>query len=120
MDYGVYLDNESYAHMEYNFTQLNDLGPQGASGGSTLKENFEDLSAFLNEFPQEQRRRELGPIIGSNNWVVDGNMTDSGLPIICNDMHLMWNLPGIWYQAHLVITDEDNPLNLWEIGRAHV
>ncbi|RLD75287.1 MAG: hypothetical protein DRJ15_17205, partial [Bacteroidetes bacterium] len=113
VDYGVYLDNESYTHMDYNFTQLNDLGPQGAPAGSTLKENFEELSTFLNEFPQEQRRQELGPIIGSNNWVVDGNMTDSGLPILSNDMHLGWNLPGIWYQAHLVITDNDNPLNLW-------
>ncbi len=114
VDYGNYLDNESYIHMDYNFTQLTELGPQGAQPApSSLKDNFAELSTFLEEFPQEQRRQELGPIIGSNNWVVDGNMTDSGLPIIANDMHLGWNLPGIWYQAHLVISDDENSLNIW-------
>ncbi|MHA1675485.1 MAG: penicillin acylase family protein [Promethearchaeota archaeon] len=114
VDYGNYLDNDSYSHMDYNFTQLTELVPQGAQPApSSLKENIAELSAFLEEFPQEQRRQELGSIIGSNNWVVDGNMTDSGLPMIANDMHLGWNLPGIWYQAHLVISDAENALNLW-------
>ena len=119
VDYGSYLDNETYAHLEYNFTQLTELGPQGSQSEPLsqeevdLKTNFADLFGLLEEFPQEQRRQELGPIIGSNNWVVDGNYTDSGLPMIANDMHLGWNLPGIWYQAHLVVSDEENSMNLW-------
>ena len=39
---------------------------------------------------------------GSNNWVVNGSKTTTGLPIMANDMHLAWNTPGIWYEAHLV------------------
>ncbi|MHA1612705.1 MAG: penicillin acylase family protein [Promethearchaeota archaeon] len=115
VDYGSYPEENdgTYDHLDYNFTQLNDLGPQSAPEGSSLRENFAELFTFMEEFPQEQRRQELGPIIGSNNWVVDGSMTDSGYPILSNDMHLGWNLPGIWYQAHLVISDENNPLNLW-------
>ncbi len=38
----------------------------------------------------------------SNNWVVAGRKTVSGLPMVCNDPHLQVNrLPAIWYEAVL-------------------
>lgn len=39
--------------------------------------------------------------IGSNNWVVSGNRTESGLPLLANDPHLMPLLPSIWFQVAL-------------------
>ena len=48
---------------------------------------------------------------GSNNWVVDGSKTTTGKPILANDMHLAWNSPGIWYEAHLVC--ENTGLNTY-------
>ena len=39
--------------------------------------------------------------IGSNNWVVSGEHTASGLPLLSNDPHLGIQLPSIWYQAAL-------------------
>jgi penicillin amidase len=42
---------------------------------------------------------------GSNNWVVSGAHTVSGLPLLSNDMHLPHQLPGIWYEAHLQAGD---------------
>jgi penicillin G amidase len=39
--------------------------------------------------------------IGSNNWVVSGEHTTSGLPLLSNDPHLGIQLPSIWYQATL-------------------
>ncbi|MFX1515808.1 MAG: penicillin acylase family protein [Promethearchaeota archaeon] len=45
--------------------------------------------------------------IGSNNWVANGTKTKSGFPILCNDMHLSIDLPHIWYEAHLVASDDD-------------
>jgi len=39
--------------------------------------------------------------IGSNNWVVAGSKTESGYPILCNDPHLIMNLPAIWYEVQL-------------------
>lgn len=45
--------------------------------------------------------------IGSNNWVANGTKTKSGKPILCNDMHLSIDLPHIWYEAHLVATEDD-------------
>lgn len=39
---------------------------------------------------------------GSNNWAVSGVKSTTGTPILANDMHLGFNIPGIWYQMHLV------------------
>jgi penicillin amidase len=39
--------------------------------------------------------------IGSNSWVVSGNLTDTGLPLLANDPHLGAQLPSIWYEVGL-------------------
>jgi penicillin amidase len=38
---------------------------------------------------------------GSNNWVVSGEHTDSGLPLLANDPHLAIQMPSIWYEVGL-------------------
>jgi len=38
---------------------------------------------------------------GSNNWVIAGDRTASGRPILANDPHLDPVLPPYWYLAHL-------------------
>ena len=42
---------------------------------------------------------------GSNNWVVSGEHTASGKPLLSNDMHLSHSIPDIWYEAHLTKGD---------------
>ncbi len=42
---------------------------------------------------------------GSNNWAVDGTKSATGRPILCNDPHLAFSLPSMWYLAHLVAGD---------------
>jgi penicillin amidase len=44
---------------------------------------------------------------GSNNWVVAGALTGSGRALMSNDMHLGHDVPNIWYQARLIVTDEE-------------
>jgi penicillin amidase len=39
--------------------------------------------------------------IGSNNWVIGGEMTASGLPLLANDTHLSIQMPSIWYENGL-------------------
>ncbi len=41
------------------------------------------------------------PFVGSNNWVVSGKHTASGLPLLANDPHLAIQLPAIWYEVGL-------------------
>jgi len=36
--------------------------------------------------------------LGSNDWVVDGTHTTTGLPLLANDPHLGINMPSIWYE----------------------
>jgi penicillin amidase len=43
----------------------------------------------------------LDPTGASNNWVVGGARTQSGLPMLANDPHLPLTVPGFWYLAHL-------------------
>jgi len=38
---------------------------------------------------------------GSNNWVLSGNKTESGKPLLADDPHLSLSTPSIWYQMHL-------------------
>lgn len=38
---------------------------------------------------------------GSNNWVVAGSRTATGLPLLADDPHLGTSIPSIWYLAEL-------------------
>ena len=51
---------------------------------------------------------ELGVQVfsGSNNWAVAGWKSETGKPILANDMHLGLFAPGIWYQMHQVVEGE--------------
>lgn len=40
-------------------------------------------------------------VIGSNNWVVSGDRTRSGKPLLANDPHLGLTTPSIWYMVRL-------------------
>jgi penicillin G amidase len=45
---------------------------------------------------------------GSNNWAVNGKRSETGKPILSNDMHLSFGSPGIWMQMHQVIPGKLN------------
>ena len=44
---------------------------------------------------------EPGAEIGSNNWVVAGSKTSTGMPLLANDPHLGIQMPSIWYEVGL-------------------
>lgn len=52
-------------------------------------------------------------IDGSNNWVIHGNYTESGLPYLANDPHLKNTAPAIWHQA--TVTDGE-----WSYGGLYI
>ena len=53
---------------------------------------------------KEEKTAELEELftIGSNNWVVSGDHTQSGFPIMANDPHRTQAVPSLRYMAHLV------------------
>ena len=72
-------------------------GVQGAADGVTTQ--LGSLSETLDQIPAL-----LGPNgsgIGSNSWVVHGDYTTTGQPLLANDPHLAPSLPGVWYQMGL-------------------
>lgn len=38
---------------------------------------------------------------GSNNWVISGNFTTTGKPMLANDPHLLLTVPPVWYEMHI-------------------
>lgn len=51
----------------------------------------------------------LGPTgdgIGSNSWVLSGQRTSTGKPILANDPHLGAQMPSIWYEVGLHCTSK--------------
>jgi len=97
-DYGIYNDSKNL---------LNAVG----GGPKPSRAVIDTVSNFLSNVEKIESEKYLielrkNEIIGSNNWVVDGVKSSTGKPILCNDMHLAWNLPGIWYEAHLIAEKE--------------
>jgi penicillin amidase len=56
----------------------------------------------------------VGDGIGSNSWVVDGEHSATGAPILANDPHLGVSMPGIWMQLglHCRTVSSDCPLDV--------
>ncbi|MBZ0282164.1 MAG: penicillin acylase family protein [Anaerolineae bacterium] len=52
--------------------------------------------------------------IGSNNWVISGELTQSGMPLLANDPHLGIQMPSIWYEIglHCNTVDDACPYNV--------
>ncbi len=101
-----------------NYGKFNDSSELTYNGGplkisSNVIGVVRDFLKNVENIPSEKSLMDLQDqnAIGSNNWVVDGIKSSTGKPILCNDMHLAWNMPGIWYEAHLV--DESSGFNFY-------
>ncbi|MBT2473810.1 penicillin acylase family protein [Microbacterium sp. ISL-103] len=57
---------------------------------------------------------DVGEGIGSNSWVVSGDLTESGMPLLANDPHLGASLPSVWYQVQLKCSEvtDDCPFDV--------
>lgn len=67
--------------------------------------SFQSLAAIYKTAPIIAAAQAIGPEkpagYGSNNWVVSGERTESGMPLLANDPHLGLTTPSIWYLARL-------------------
>lgn len=76
-----------------------------------------ELIAQLMQQPAMRAVRERG-IVGSNEWAVDGTVTDSGNPILANDPHLGLSSPATFYELHINTKDRGGDVNVTGIGFA--
>ena len=65
--------------------------------------NYADLGnpVLMGSDPLAAWLGDDGSGVGSNNWVVDGTQTASGMPLLANDPHLGIQMPSIWYEMGL-------------------
>ena len=67
---------------------------------------LEVVEPYTALMPEVQTRRVSGPWdpadAGSNNWVMSGSHTPSGIPILANDPHRRIEMPALRYFTHLV------------------
>jgi penicillin G amidase len=64
-----------------------------------LEELWVDLFNRTSQVSSLLGPRQAG--LGSNNWVISGERTSTGLPLLANDPHLGVQLPSIWYENGL-------------------
>lgn len=76
--------------------------PQAASQLAAIRAAapaFSNLDASVQNLNQLLGAGLAG--IGSNNWVVSGDHTTTGAPLLANDPHLGIQMPSIWYEIGL-------------------
>jgi penicillin amidase len=62
--------------------------------------NYEHLAKLDEDAIQEFMAKEKF-VIGSNNWIVDGNHSQSKFPLLANDPHRAISTPSLRYMVHL-------------------
>ena len=77
------------------------VAPRPAPNGRIRAEVADQLGAVSRALDALPTLVGRGEGIGSNAWVVDGEHSTTGAPILANDPHLAPTLPGVWYQMGL-------------------
>lgn len=94
-------------------TVSSSAAPQPGGRDGLLASVREQIGADLQRWADE-----LGNIEGkgSNNWVVSGARSATGMPLLANDPHLGLSAPAIWYFARLQAPDAGNTKGMDVIG----
>jgi penicillin G amidase len=80
---------------------------------------MKDAESFIKSMDKLQALG-LATFSGSNNWAVTGKRTETGKPVLSNDMHLSLSAPGIWIQMHQVVPGKLNVTGVIVPGQPYV
>lgn len=69
-------------------------------GGATVAWERVNRS-IVGEVPATGWALGADEFVGSNNWVIHGDHTDTGMPLLADDPHLSIQMPSIWYEIGL-------------------
>ncbi|WP_347907541.1 penicillin acylase family protein [Pseudomonas grandcourensis] len=87
-----------------NYLKVFDLDwhPQGVVGQVNLAtSDWKDLNAIARISQQALVEAGLPQFEGSNAWVIAGNRSQSGKPLLAGDPHIRFAVPAVWYEAQL-------------------
>jgi len=77
------------------------FSPEDLASSANDWDDYSDLAAIDASNYQDFLDNDINDI-GSNNWVIDGSLTQSGYPMMANDPHRRQSTPSLRYMAHLV------------------
>lgn len=108
---GKYMAFDLGGHWErqaFNYYALNNFDKEKAY--ELFPKYPENAPTIINDKEMDVARSFDKAIIphafnGSNNWVVSGEKSKSGTPLLANDPHLGLATPSIWYQMHIETPD---------------
>jgi penicillin amidase len=63
--------------------------------------DWKDLNALARVSEQALIDNGLPQFEGSNAWVISGNRSQSGKPLLAGDPHIRFSVPSVWYEAQL-------------------
>lgn len=78
---------------------LSSLSPSSTGASAYEQQEWDAIGSALG----------TGPGGGTNAWVVSGEWTESGLPLLANDTHLGIQLPTVWYEIGLHCSEGVDP-----------
>jgi penicillin amidase len=106
IDHFIIPDGENISHVV-----LPSDPPDGANMAQ-YSESFSHLGQLLKWVSQvSQITAPLTNGFASNDWVVGGNLTTTGRPIVCNDPHLQLSDPPVWYELQYVTNSPSGLIN---------
>ena len=68
----------------------------------TSRVHGSDISGIAARVHELDALRPVPQWLGSNAWVIGEDKTASGKVIFCNDAHMAYAQPSVWYEAHIV------------------
>ncbi|WP_454846704.1 penicillin acylase family protein [Pseudomonas farris] len=78
------------------------LAKRHANPAPVLTANdWKGLNALARLSEQALADNGLPQFEGSNAWVISGNRSKSGKPLLAGDPHIRFSVPSVWYEAHL-------------------
>ncbi|MBH1969486.1 MAG: penicillin acylase family protein, partial [Pseudomonadales bacterium] len=73
----------------------------GGAAPALGRADWKDLNTLARLSEQALADNGLPQFEGSNAWVVAGNRTKSGKPLLAGDPHIRFSAPSVWYEAQL-------------------
>jgi len=81
--------------------KVNDVSPTAVAWKQFIESKGLKVADELRETAKVFRTLARTRGYASNNWVVHGDKTASGKPLLCNDPHLLYSAPMVWYLVGL-------------------
>ena len=97
------LLNNNILHLYNSYRRPIRFQPDDIALGQyrNTEEAYETIADILIEEEKDLQKRSIDDI-GSNNWVVSGDLTQDGWPMMINDPHRSQAVPSLRYWSHLV------------------